>query len=91
MKRLTFVAAYEEATYVCSVCAWLDLSVSSSSWGLGRAAVCDCGPPWTFLLPFFFFFFFNKTESPIFDHLVLYLQECRPDCFDALLKKNPQY
>ena len=30
------------------------LSVSSSSWGLGRAAVCDCGTPWTFLLPFFF-------------------------------------
>ena len=29
------------------------LSVSSSSWGLGRAAVCDCGTPWTFLLPFF--------------------------------------
>ena len=26
--------------------------VSSSSWGLGRAAVCDCGTPWTFLLPF---------------------------------------
>ena len=23
-----------------------------SSWGLGRAAVCDCGTPWTFLLPF---------------------------------------
>ena len=23
------------------------------SWGLGRAAVCDCGTPWTFLLPFF--------------------------------------
>ena len=22
--------------------------VSSSSWGLGRAAVCDCGTPWTF-------------------------------------------
>ena len=35
-----------------SVCACLDLSVSSSSWGLGRAAVCDCGTPWTFLLPF---------------------------------------
>ena len=31
----------------------LDLSVSSSSWGLGRAAVCDCGTTWTFLLPFF--------------------------------------
>ena len=30
----------------------LDLSVSSSSWGLGRAVVCDCGTPWTFLLPF---------------------------------------
>ena len=27
---------------------------------LGRAAVCDCGTPWTFLLPFFFFTpFFN--------------------------------
>ena len=31
----------------------LDLSVSSSSWGLGRAAVSDCGTPWTFLLPLF--------------------------------------
>ena len=29
----------------------LDLSVTSSSWCLGRAAVC--GTPWTFLLPFF--------------------------------------
>ena len=28
-------------------------SVSSSSWGLGRAAACDCGTPWTFLLFFF--------------------------------------
>ena len=36
-----------------SICACLDLSVSSSPWGLGRAAVCDCGTPWTFLLPFF--------------------------------------
>ena len=25
----------------------------------GKAAVCDCGTPWTFLLPFFFFFFLN--------------------------------
>ena len=39
-------------SYVCSVCACLDLSVSSSSWGLGRAAACDCGTPWTFLLTF---------------------------------------
>ena len=40
-------------SYVCSICACLALSVSSSFWGLGRAAVCDCGTPWTFLLPFF--------------------------------------
>ena len=26
---------------------------SSSSWCLGLAAVCDCGTPWTFLLPLF--------------------------------------
>ena len=38
--------------FVCSVCACLDLSVSSSSWGLGRAAVGDCGTPWIFLIPF---------------------------------------
>ena len=30
------------------------LSVSSSSSYLGRAAVCDCGTPWTFLLPFYY-------------------------------------
>ena len=30
------------------------LSVSSSSWCLGRVAAYDCGTPWTFLLPFFF-------------------------------------
>ena len=41
-------------SYVCSIWVCLDLSVSSSSWCLGRAAVCDCGTPWTFLLPFFF-------------------------------------
>ena len=29
------------------------MSVSSSSWALGKAAVCDCCTPWTFLLPFF--------------------------------------
>ena len=34
-------------------CACLDLSVSFSSEGLGRAAVCDCGTPWTFLLTCF--------------------------------------
>ena len=40
------------------------LSVSSSSWGLGRAAVCDCGTPWTFLLPFF-----NSTSRYLEDLL----------------------
>ena len=30
----------------------LVLSVSSSTWWMGRPAVCDCGTPWTFLLPF---------------------------------------
>ena len=33
---------------------FVNLSVSTSSWGLGRAAVCDCGTPWTSLLLFFF-------------------------------------
>ena len=37
---------------ICSICACLVLSVFTSSWCLGRAAVCDCGIPWTFLLPF---------------------------------------
>ena len=36
--------------------------VSSSSWGLGRAAVCDCGTPWTFLLTFFYHT--HLTTSP---------------------------
>ena len=30
-----------------------DLCLFSSSWCLGRAAACDCGTPWTFLLPTF--------------------------------------
>ena len=36
-------------TFVRFVFVWI-CWVSSSSWGLGRAAVC--GTPWTFLLPF---------------------------------------
>ena len=44
-----------------SICACLDLSVSSSSWCLGKAAVCYCGTPWTFLLPFFFFTLISET------------------------------
>ena len=41
-------------SYVCSICACLDLLVSSSSWGLGGAAVCGCGTPWAFILTFFY-------------------------------------
>ena len=47
-ERVNFVLSY-----LFSVCACVDLSVSSSSWGLGMAAVCDCGTPWTFFLHFF--------------------------------------
>ena len=43
----------------CSICAFL--SVFSSSWCLGRAAVCDCGTPLTFLLPFFSFWYVFST------------------------------
>ena len=43
--------------FVPVFCSCLDLSVSSSSWGLGRAAGCDCGTPWTFLLPFFLYIY----------------------------------
>ena len=50
------------------------------AWGLGRAAVCDCGTPWTFLLPFLTFKYYaddlheiscliisekNETECPL--------------------------
>ena len=37
---------------VCTVMHMFEQAVSSSSWGLGRAAVCNCDTPWTFLLPF---------------------------------------
>ena len=40
-------------SYICSICARLVLSVSSSSWCLGRAAVCDCGTPGFFSYPFY--------------------------------------
>ena len=38
-------------TFVRYVVVWF--CVFSSSLCLGRAAVCDCGVSWTFLLPFF--------------------------------------
>ena len=42
------------AFLVCSIYACLDLSLSSSSWCLGRAAVCDCGTPGLFSYLFFY-------------------------------------
>ena len=39
-------------TFVRFVLVWF-YRFFSSSWCLERAAVCDCGPPWTFLLSFF--------------------------------------
>ena len=44
-----------------------------SSWCLGRAVVCDCGTPWTFLLPFFFFLILVAPLCPTqvwFPHLL---------------------
>ena len=40
-----------------------NLSVSSSSWCLERAAVCDCGTSWTFLLRFYNIIVFNCIEK----------------------------
>ena len=43
----------EERANLSAFCTFVRfVLVSSSSWGLGRAAVCDCVTPWTFLLPF---------------------------------------
>ena len=55
------------ALYACSICAGLVLSVSSFSWCLGRAAVCDCGTPFTFL--------FGCTGRPTGSH-----KFCFPCC-----------
>ena len=55
LKAMTFESTKtHEHTRIAGVqvCACLVLSVSSSSWCLGRATACDCGTPWTFLLPF---------------------------------------
>ena len=40
-------------TFVRFALVWF-LSVSSSCLCPGRAAVCDYGTPWTFVLPFFY-------------------------------------
>ena len=57
----------------------VDLECMETSWGLGRAAVCDCGTPWTFLLPFLVLIRRPPTRSLgniVYGGLVLGLQ-CR--------------
>ena len=49
-------------SYVCYICVCLGLSVSSCAWCLGRVAVCNCGIPWTFLLPCFEQLFLQETN-----------------------------
>ena len=51
--KIELILVFSVFSYVCSICVCLFLSVSSSSWCSGRAAVCDCSIPWTFLLPLF--------------------------------------
>ena len=54
------------------------LSVSSSSWCPGSAAVCDCGTSWTFLLPVFGGsrkISYSKAVLSLWDFLFI-LQQC---------------
>ena len=66
------------------------LSVSSSSWCLGKAAVCDCGTPWTFLLPFLQYVYLAAcmvvTELIMVDKLCLPLK--RLSCWVYILHDN---
>ena len=45
----SLLTAYNSQYEYC----FLSSDITSYTWCLGRAAVCDCGIPWTFLLPFF--------------------------------------
>ena len=71
-------------SYVCSICACLDLSVCSSSWCLGKAAVCDCGTPWTFLLPFL-------QSWSIFQILLIPAGKFAKFCYDELYANMYRY
>ena len=66
----------------------LDLSVSSSSWGLGRAAVCDCGTPWTFLLPFLHLALGAFRTSPVES---LYAESNKPSLYIRREKLSFRY
>ena len=62
---LQFCFENDCCSYVCSICACLVLSVSSSSWCLGRAVIYDCGTPWTFLLLFFISFLSLQASKKV--------------------------
>ena len=53
------------------------LSVSSSPWCLGRAVACDCGTPWTFLLPLFALCYFVFVWFSPFSVAITSLEEER--------------
>ena len=48
----------------------------SSSWCLGRTAVCDCGTPWTFLLPIFYSLLLCGSFYVVLSCLNLFLCFC---------------
>ena len=56
------------------LCFCLDLSVS---WYLGRAAICNCGTPWTFRLPFVWIWECNALKK-VMSGKIVYLCICTP-------------
>ena len=49
---IAFTSLGEERANLSAFCTFVRfVLVSSSSWFLGSAVVCDFGTPWTFLLP----------------------------------------
>ena len=75
-KRELIFVLFVQMLYICL----LVLSVSSSSWCLERAAVCDCGTPWTSLLPFFgvVCFRYFKTHAMSWHTRMSYVSRLRP-------------
>ena len=60
----------------------------SSSWCLGRAAVCDCGTPWTSLLSFFFLLTTDYVPGETVNG-EYYLNFLRKELRPAMRKKRP--
>ena len=65
IQKINFELCFQVNDLAC-----LDLSVSSSSWGLGRAAVCNCGTTWTSLLPFLPIF--RPLRKNLSDSVIVY-------------------